>query len=103
MAGYRQIASKSVLIGLIAGLMGLGVVHFGGYGTNLVSALDRSTYQDLEAFTNVLAWPSVTFHLLLSCWARPQLGPGPLWPRHTWAQAHLSRAQMGLAHATKCN
>ena len=55
MAGYRQIASKSVLIGLIAGLMGLGVVHFGGYGTNLVSALDRGRYQDLEVFTNVLA------------------------------------------------
>ena len=55
MAGYRKIASKSVLIGLIVGLIGLGVVHFGGYGTNVVSALDRGTYQDLEAFTNVLA------------------------------------------------
>ena len=46
---------RRILIGLVAGGIGLSVVLFGGYGLNLVSAVDRSTYEDLEAFTNVLA------------------------------------------------
>ena len=46
---------RRILIGLVAGGIGLSVVLFGGYGLNLVSAVDRSTYEDLEAFSNVLA------------------------------------------------
>jgi len=46
---------RRILVGLVAGGIGLSVVLFGGYGLNLVSAVDRSTYEDLEAFTNVLA------------------------------------------------
>ena len=46
---------RRILIGLVAGGVGLSVILFGGHGLNLVSAVDRSTYEDLEAFTNVLA------------------------------------------------
>jgi carboxyl-terminal processing protease len=49
MHGKRQ----RIIVGLVAG--GIGLVLFGGHGLNLVSAVDRSTYEDLEAFTNVLA------------------------------------------------
>ena len=49
MHGKRQ----RIIVGLVAG--GVGLVLFGGHGLNLVSAVDRSTYEDLEAFTNVLA------------------------------------------------
>ena len=44
-----------IIVGLVAASVGLSVVLFGGQGLNLVSAVDRSTYEDLEAFTNVLA------------------------------------------------
>ncbi len=44
-----------IIVGLVAASVGLSVVLFGGHGLNLVSAVDRSTYEDLEAFTNVLA------------------------------------------------
>ena len=55
MHGKRWQISKRVSMGLVAGVVGIGVVLFGGHGLNLVSAVDRSTYEDLEAFTNVLA------------------------------------------------
>ena len=51
MHGKRQ----RIVVGLIAGVVGIGVILFGGHGLNLVSAVDRSTYEDLEAFTSVLA------------------------------------------------
>ena len=51
MYGKRQ----RIVVGLIAGVVGIGVILFGGHGLNLVSAVDRSTYEDLEAFTSVLA------------------------------------------------
>jgi len=51
MHGKRQ----RIAVGLIAGVVGIGVILFGGHGLNLVSAVDRSTYEDLEAFTSVLA------------------------------------------------
>ena len=51
MHGKRQ----RITVGLVAVSIGLSVVLFGGHGLNLVSAVDRSTYEDLEAFTNVLA------------------------------------------------
>ena len=51
MYGKRQ----RTVVGLIAGVVGIGVILFGGHGLNLVSAVDRSTYEDLEAFTSVLA------------------------------------------------
>ena len=53
--GKRQRVSKRIIMGVIVGVVGIGVVLFGGHGLNLVSAVDRSTYEDLEAFTNVLA------------------------------------------------
>ncbi len=51
MRGKRQ----QIVVGVIAGVVGIGVILFGGHGLNLVSAVDRSTYEDLEAFTSVLA------------------------------------------------
>lgn len=51
MRGKRQ----RIVVGVIAGVVGIGVILFGGHGRNLVSAVDRSTYEDLEAFTSVLA------------------------------------------------
>ncbi len=51
MHGKRQ----RIVVGLIAGVVGIGVILFGGHGLNFVSAVDRSTYEDLEAFTSVLA------------------------------------------------
>ena len=46
---------QQIVVGVIAGVVGIGVILFGGHGLNLVSAVDRSTYEDLEAFTSVLA------------------------------------------------
>jgi carboxyl-terminal processing protease len=47
---------KRILVGLIAGIVGMGVISLGGIGLNRVSAVgNESTYEGLEAFTNVLA------------------------------------------------
>ena len=47
---------KRILVGLIAGVIGMGVISLGGKGLNRVSAVgNESAYQGLEAFTNVLA------------------------------------------------
>jgi carboxyl-terminal processing protease len=47
---------KRILVGLIAGIIGMGVISLGGKGLNRVSAVgNESAYEGLEAFTNVLA------------------------------------------------
>lgn len=47
---------NKILVGLIAGIVGMGVISLGGKGLSGVSAVgNEAVYEGLEAFTNVLA------------------------------------------------
>ena len=46
---------KSLVLGGLSSLVIIGVVLFGGRGLEGVSAVNRDTYEGLEAFTNVIA------------------------------------------------
>src|SRR2546427_13046286 len=46
---------QKVVVGLLAGVVAVGVIFLGGQGLDKVSAVGRDVYEELEAFTNVLA------------------------------------------------